>query len=121
VKGIPTCYIFACPGNYTHSSTPYHGLVPYGVTREPGLILVSISGEVRFWDSIGIGLAGGDHYSTAYLDLGSREIVTNLIRADVSASSFFTTRLLQGPVVSDIHSLNVHRPPFPSYSHIHWW
>jgi nuclear pore complex protein Nup133 len=84
VRGTPTCYIFACPGNYFHNATPYHSLIPYGHSREPGLILISVSGELRFWDGIGIGLAGGAHYSAAHLGLASGEVVTNFIRADVS-------------------------------------
>lgn len=62
---------------------PFYALFPHGSAREPGLLLVSTSGEIRLWDSIGIGLAGGEQYTTAQLELGSSE-VTNLIRADVS-------------------------------------
>jgi nuclear pore complex protein Nup133 len=47
--------------------------------------LVSAAGSVRFWDSIGIGLAGGENYSSSDLnDMEYDEEVTNLIRADVS-------------------------------------
>jgi nuclear pore complex protein Nup133 len=44
-----------------------------------------MGGEVRFWDSIGIGLAGGEHFSKTRLELSSREIITNFIRADVGS------------------------------------
>lgn len=67
-------------------ATPLHALVPYGSSREPGLILVTSGGHVRFWDSVGIGLAGGDHYSTLSLELPDEERVTTLTRADVSSS-----------------------------------
>ena len=44
-----------------------------------------MAGSVRFWDSIGIGLAGGENYSSLDLnDMEYDEEVTNLIRADVS-------------------------------------
>lgn len=66
------------------NACPYHALVPYGPSREPGLILLSARGEIRFWDSIGIGLAGGDHYSSTVLDLVGLEYISNFIRADVS-------------------------------------
>lgn len=83
VKGIPTCYIFGCPRDYDQTSAPLYGLIPYSVSREPGLVLVSPSGHIRLWDSISIGLAGGEHFSTSALPLSSDEYVTNLIRVDV--------------------------------------
>ncbi|KAF9265417.1 methyltransferase type 11 [Marasmius fiardii PR-910] len=82
IKGIPTCYILPCPWDYNQTSPPFHCLVPYSSGREPGLILVSTIGEIRFWDSIGIGLAGGDRYTTTQLGITSEELVTNLIRVD---------------------------------------
>ncbi len=72
---------------------PFYALFPHGSAREPGLLLVSTSGEIRLWDSIGIGLAGGEQYTTAQLELGSSE-VTNLIRADVSQYAFTRVYLL---------------------------
>ena len=84
IRGTPTCYIFSCP---SENACPYHALVPYGPSREPGLILLSMNGEIRFWDSIGIGLAGGEHFSMTILDLVGSEYISNFIRADVSVSS----------------------------------
>lgn len=99
VKGTPTCYIFSCPPDLERNNPPLHELVPYTTAREPGLILVSLSGQIRFWDSIGIGLAGGQNYSTTDLDLSPDEVVTNLIRADpqtyiLSTSSGLLFRLV---------------------------
>lgn len=86
LKGIPTCYIFACPQDAS-IRPPLHALVPQGFSREPGLILVSAGGFIRFWDSIGIGLAGGENYSASQLDdIDRDEEVTNLLRTDVSLS-----------------------------------
>lgn len=83
LKGVPTCYIFACPQD-TSSRPPLHALVPQG-SREPGLILVSVGGKIRFWENIGIGLAGGDNFTASMLeDVEHDEEVTNLVRADVS-------------------------------------
>ena len=84
--GTPTCYIFSCPMEPfpPPMTTPFHALVPYGPQREPGLIVASNVGQVRFWDSIGMGLAGGDNYTLSTLDLKDGEGVTSLIRADVS-------------------------------------
>ena len=84
IRGTPTCYIFSCP---LENACPYHALVPYGPSREPGLILLSMKGEIRFWDSIGIGLAGGEHFSMTILDLMGPEYISNFIRVDVSAIS----------------------------------
>ncbi|KAF7338280.1 Methyltransferase type 11 [Mycena venus] len=99
VKGTPTCYIFSCPQDQDRSNPPFHELVPYTSAREPGLILVSLSGEIRFWDSIGIGLAGGQNYSSTDLNLSSDEVVTNLLRVDpqtyiLSTSSGLLFRLV---------------------------
>ncbi|KAJ6596941.1 hypothetical protein DFH09DRAFT_1403501 [Mycena vulgaris] len=99
VRGTPTCYIFSCPQDYDRTNPPFHELVPYTTAREPGLILVSLAGQIRFWDSIGIGLAGGQNYSTTDLNLSSDEVVTNLVRADpqkyiLSTSSGLLFRLI---------------------------
>lgn len=94
IKGIPTCYIFGCPQG---SSPPFHGLFPYDSVREPALVLLSNLGEMRFWDSIGIGLAGGDFYSTTNLGLRGDELVTDFLRLDVSATSILFARCLPSP------------------------
>ncbi|KAF9564613.1 hypothetical protein CPC08DRAFT_684782 [Agrocybe pediades] len=83
IKGIPTCYIFSCPQDTESSNPPLHALVPQGSSREPGLILVSPAGSIRFWDSIGIGLAGGNNYVSSHLeDMEYDEDVTNLVRVN---------------------------------------
>lgn len=92
VSVIPTCYIFSCPEDASFSA-PFHAFVPYGHSREPGLILLSPSGEIRFWDSIGIGLAGGEHYFKSQLGIESGEFATTLARSDVRASASFPVSL----------------------------
>ncbi|TFK29976.1 methyltransferase type 11 [Coprinopsis marcescibilis] len=82
IKGVPTCYIFHCPTETDNVHPPFHVLVPKGISEEPGLVLLSHSGQIRFWESIGIGLAGGDNFATMYLELGEEEHVTNLERVD---------------------------------------
>jgi nuclear pore complex protein Nup133 len=82
LSGIPTCYIFPCPADPSQAA-PLHAFVPYGGSREPGLILVSPSGEVWFWNNIGVGLAGGEQYSKILLELESNEIINLLTRLDV--------------------------------------
>ena len=41
-------------------------------------------GQIRFWQSLASGLAGGEHWIPAWLDLQEHEQVTTLTRADVS-------------------------------------
>ncbi|KAI9466341.1 hypothetical protein BJY52DRAFT_1367647 [Lactarius psammicola] len=81
LSGIPTCYIFPCPADPSQAA-PLHAFVPYGSSREPGLILASPSGEVWFWNNIGVGLAGGEQYSKILLELESNEIISSLTRLD---------------------------------------
>ncbi|KAG6874188.1 hypothetical protein C0995_003734 [Termitomyces sp. Mi166 len=76
VASAQTCFV------WQHAQPPFHALIPHSTSREPGLILLSPDGTIRFWDSIGIGLAGGDHYSTIQLDVAPGESVTNLLRSD---------------------------------------
>ncbi|XP_006458086.1 hypothetical protein AGABI2DRAFT_216285 [Agaricus bisporus var. bisporus H97] len=82
IRGTPTCYIFSCPQDHTGASPPLHAFIPHAPLREPGLILVSHSGQVRLWENISTGLAGGENYSTMELDVKEDEYVTNFIRVD---------------------------------------
>ena len=66
-----------------YPNVPFSALVSFGSSREPGLILLSQSGEMRFWDSIGLGLTGGDRTDSLQLDLGSNEAVTAFVYAEV--------------------------------------
>lgn len=81
LSGIPTCYIFPSPVDPSQAA-PLHAFVPYGSSREPGLILASPSGEVWFWNNIGVGLAGGEQYSKILLELESNETINSLTRLD---------------------------------------
>ncbi|KAI0957243.1 hypothetical protein AcW1_005700 [Taiwanofungus camphoratus] len=84
LTGTPTCYIFLCPQDVFQDAmvTPFHALVPYGPSREPGLIISSPTGQIRFWDSLGMGLAGGDKFALSSLELDEGENVTTLTRSD---------------------------------------
>ncbi|KAF5315570.1 hypothetical protein D9611_004731 [Ephemerocybe angulata] len=94
IKGTPTCYIFVCPTDPDAVlPPPFQALVPHGLTQEPGLILLSHSGHIRFWQSIGIGLAGGDNFATFDLNLAEGDTVTNLLRVD---SQLFVASTSQG-------------------------
>ena len=83
-KGVPTCYIFSCPQDYRSPRPPLHALIPQGPSREPGLILISPAGQIIFWDSISMGLAGGDNFIASQIEeMVEEEEVTNLVSADV--------------------------------------
>jgi len=122
IKGIPTCYIFSSPQNSRSPRPPFHALVPQGSSREPGLILISVAGSVRFWDSIGIGLAGGENYSSLDLsDMEYDEEVTNLIRADVSLFCPSMNNPAYLLTDTNLYSLNILRKPLSLRPHLYWW
>lgn len=102
--GIPTCYIFPCPADPSQAA-PLYAFVPYSSSREPGLILASQSGEVWFWNNIGVGLAGGEQYSKILLELQSNEIVNSLTRLDVRSSNtlFISTLISLAPNLRHIN------------------
>jgi len=67
---------------------PLASLVHYGSMREPGLILVSRSGELRLWESIGVGLSGAEGFATTQLPLLPDEEVLGVHHCDVSSLAF---------------------------------
>ncbi|KIY72168.1 hypothetical protein CYLTODRAFT_344529 [Cylindrobasidium torrendii FP15055 ss-10] len=113
VRNTPTTYILPCPPTifetYQTHENIFHGLVPYTTQREPGLILISSSGHIRIWDSITIGLAGGDPFTSAKLPLTHpEEYVTNLVRVQdqtfvASSSMGAIYRLVLAPLGGKLH------------------
>ncbi|KAG8900327.1 hypothetical protein FRB99_006115, partial [Tulasnella sp. 403] len=90
----PTCYIFPMPSSVGPSNSnlsPFASLVSYGTAREPGLIVASGSGDVRFWDSIGTGLSGAEHFYSLTLDLSAGEYITGLYRFENLIFVFLTS------------------------------
>ncbi|KAG2078254.1 hypothetical protein BDR04DRAFT_1088016 [Suillus decipiens] len=81
-----TCYILPCPPSSQDfaqpPSAPFHALVPSRSRSEPGLVLLSIRGDIRFWDSITSGLAGGGSFESINLELGEGEYTSGLLRVD---------------------------------------
>lgn len=86
IPGITTCYIFPCPSNASELQAPFNAFVPYELSREPGLILVSPSGMVFFWDSIVLGLTGGTPTHESRLTLIRDEVVTYFVTSEVCYS-----------------------------------
>ncbi|ELU44750.1 replication factor C [Rhizoctonia solani AG-1 IA] len=98
--GSPTCYIFPTPRenkDATHTLLPNVSLIPYGASREPGLLIVSTAGEIRIWESINAGLAGAEHFYTTSASLSGGEYISSLYRCEASFYILATTsgRLLR--------------------------
>ena len=122
LPGVPTCYIFPCPNRYSEREVPFCALVSYGPSREPGLILLSQYGELRFWDSIGLGLTGGDATDDSLLDLRSDETLTGLIYAEVTCKHFLRILATDSSCcmnfpAAKIRSHNLHWPIVSVYCH----
>ncbi|EJD52940.1 hypothetical protein AURDEDRAFT_110780 [Auricularia subglabra TFB-10046 SS5] len=83
-----TCYLFPTPGLSARATAPTHltlpvaSLVHYGPLREPGLILISKTGELRFWESIGVGLSGAEGFAAQQIPLQVGEEIVALHRCD---------------------------------------
>lgn len=90
--GSATCYLFPNPeislqGEEALTLLPSISLVPYGPTREPGLIACSATGEIRFWNSVATGLTGAEKYQLTQLTLSKNELVNRLYRCEVRFSA----------------------------------
>jgi len=121
-KGVPTCYIFSCPQDYKSPRPPLHALVPQGPSREPGLILISPTGQIRFWDSISMGLAGGDNFIASQIDeMDEDEEVTNFVPADVGCCTIFLINDPHQLEGIDIYSFYIIRTTLPSSSLLNQW
>ncbi|KAH9819025.1 Non-repetitive/WGA-negative nucleoporin C-terminal-domain-containing protein [Melampsora americana] len=96
----PTCYVFPCPLSRTESvlvntlaPLPLASLISLSSTstntrREPGLLLVSPTGELRAWDSLSLALSGVDKFTTIQVQLHEAELVRCLQPLPSSPGSF---------------------------------
>lgn len=119
--GMPTCHIFPCAANTSTLSSPFVCLPSLGPSREPALLLLSTAGEIRFWNSIGMGLTGGDHWDASFLDLNEDEFVTSFTKARVSHmlslyNQKFSNLCIVKHVAVIFHSIH-HRRPLVSPFH----
>ncbi|GAA5922516.1 hypothetical protein JCM3775_005758 [Rhodotorula graminis] len=86
--GSTTTYVFPLPaqapfppGVTAGSPLSFASLVPSAsqtAQREPGLIAVSNTGTIRFWDSISLSLAGADRFKSVSLALAEGELVRHV-------------------------------------------
>ncbi|PLW07853.1 hypothetical protein PCANC_24721 [Puccinia coronata f. sp. avenae] len=85
---LPTCYSFPCPISNTNSvlvntlaPLPLASLISHSsnlsnaTRREPGLLLISTTGELRAWDSLSLALSGVDKFATIQIQLQDAELV----------------------------------------------
>lgn len=77
-----TCYIFPCSSNEVTSETTLGCFVPFE-NREPGLLLASTSGDIRFWDSILLGLSTTKGFYSLQMSLSANEVLTGVFRCAV--------------------------------------
>jgi len=55
---------------------------------EPGMVLVSSTGEIWFWESMSLALANVDRHQSVQLQLNDYDYAEKIFRIDVSYSSF---------------------------------
>lgn len=98
---LPTCYSFPCPISNTTSvlvntlaPLPLASLISHSsnssntTRREPGLLLVSPTGELRAWDSLSLALSGVDKFATIQIQLQDAELVRCLQPLTLCPGSF---------------------------------
>lgn len=68
-QSSPTVYPFPASSSASRNPAPALAAFHQSGTTEPGLILVSPSGEVRFWEHLSLALSNVDRYQTIQLDL----------------------------------------------------
>ncbi|KAG8747270.1 hypothetical protein FRC12_014119, partial [Ceratobasidium sp. 428] len=95
--GSPTCYIFPTPrqqasaGAASHLMLPNVSLIPYGSSREPGLVMIASTGEIRLWESINAGLAGAEQFYSNSVPLSAGEYVSTMHRSEAAFYILSTT------------------------------
>nr|XP_019048984.1 hypothetical protein I302_02764 [Kwoniella bestiolae CBS 10118]OCF27914.1 hypothetical protein I302_02764 [Kwoniella bestiolae CBS 10118] len=94
----PTTYAFPSPP-VSYSATPTQpptlaGLYTGSANSEPGMILVSSSGEIRFWESMSSALANVERFQEVYVELGDDDSVEKLWKIDGNTFLLTTTTSL---------------------------
>lgn len=60
--------------------------------REPGLLLSSNTGTLRYWDTLSLALSGVDRFKTAFLDLAKGELVREMVLLSPTTYLLSTSR-----------------------------
>lgn len=88
----PTCFRFPCPpapsgdlAMAVHAPVPLAAFVDYGSSaREPGVLIIGTTGQIRFWETISAALTGVDKYHVVNLPLERGEVVRHQLPLSVS-------------------------------------
>ncbi|WWD09172.1 hypothetical protein V865_007294 [Kwoniella europaea PYCC6329] len=98
----PTTYTFPSPP-VSYSTTPTQpptlaALYTGSASSEPGMILVSSSGEIRIWESMSVALANVERFQEIYVELGEDDFIDRLWKIDgnnflLTTTSSFVFRL----------------------------
>lgn len=84
----PTCYNFPAPspeyGHTTTQSPVIAALYTGSSSGEPGMILISSTGTIRFWESMSLALANVDRYQNIKLELAEDDFADMIWNVDVS-------------------------------------
>lgn len=88
--------------------------MPRSAGREPGLLLVAVDGQVRFWDNVAASLVGEERSHHLSVVLGAGETVVSLARCDPSNFVIGTSqnRLFRVGVASSGGRLQAQISPF---------
>jgi nuclear pore complex protein Nup133 len=85
-----TCYVFPVPqpeglslAAAVFAPLPFGSLVNYGSDRDPGFLLVSSTGQVRFWEGINMALSGADKFHSIAIYLSAGELVKSMVSLQV--------------------------------------
>ena len=85
----PTCFTFPAPiPSYGHAASqpPVLAALYTGASSgEPGMILISTTGHVRFWETMSLALANVERYQSMKLELGDDDLAQRIFKIDVSA------------------------------------
>lgn len=83
----PACYIFPNPASsLSAKDLPLSSFVPYQSSQEPGLMLISTTGDLRFWVNVSLGLTGGESYYRVRVPVSTSERVLQIHRIEVRRS-----------------------------------
>ncbi|BEI95350.1 hypothetical protein CcaverHIS631_0102990 [Cutaneotrichosporon cavernicola] len=98
----PTVSVFPAPQpTRSHMATVPPALAAFYGTTEPGLLLVSATGEVRFWESMGLALHNVQRFQSLQLDVGL-DFAEHLWKID-EATFVVTTTASTGFRLSIVH------------------
>ena len=59
---------------------------------EPGFLMLTTSGQIRYWSSVSVALSGVDRCASVDLTLGPGEVVRDLHRVNVSGNFWLRYR-----------------------------